>query len=90
MAWMAWTGPTAAFFIAIAVILAAYSVWGVLSPSTPQKGFLPMVTTRGDRLFVGLLGSAYINLAWAGLTDASQWLAAAIWVPFMLLVGKWG
>ena len=90
MQWMAWTLPTALFFTAIALLIAVYSVWGVLSPSLPRRGLLPMATTRGDRLFMGLLGSAYINLAWAGLTDASQWIAAVLWVPFMLAIGRWG
>jgi predicted small integral membrane protein len=90
MQWMAWTLPTALFFTAIALLIAVYSVWGVISPSLPRRGLLPMPTTRGDRLFMGLLGSAYINLAWAGLTDASQWIAAVLWVPFMLAIGRWG
>ncbi len=90
MRWMAWTPPTAGFFAAIALALAVYTVWGVLSPSIPRRGLLPMPTTRGDRLFVGLLVSAYVNLAWAGLTEASQWYAASIWVPFMLVIGRWG
>ena len=33
-----------------------------------------MATTRGDRLFVGLLAAAYVNLAWTGLTDLGQWM----------------
>ena len=90
MKWMAWTPPTAGFFAAIALILAVYTLWGVLSPSIPRRGLLPMPTTRGDRLFVGLLVSAYVNLAWAGVTEASQWYAASIWVPFMLVIGRWG
>jgi predicted small integral membrane protein len=90
MEWMAWTPPTAIFFLAIALALAIYTVWGVLSPSLPRKGLLPMPTTRGDRLFVGLLVSAYVNLAWAGLTDVPQLLAMVVWVPVMLLVGRWG
>ena len=89
-AWMAWTLPTALFFAAIAGLLAVYSVLGVRRPSLPRKGFLPIVTTRGDRLFVGLLGAAYINLCWAGLTDLSQWLAVLVWGPFLLVVGRWG
>jgi predicted small integral membrane protein len=90
MTWMAWTPPTALFFVGIALVLAVYTVWGVLSPSLPRKGILPMPTTRGDRLFVGLLLSAYVNLAWAGLTDVPQLLAMVVWVPVMLLVGRWG
>ena len=90
MDWMAWTPPTAGFFAAIAAILAVYTVWGILSPSLPRRGFLPMSTTRGDRLFVGLLVSAFVNLAWAGVTEASQWTAVAIWVPLMFAIGRWG
>jgi len=90
MAWMAWTLPTGVFFSAIALLLVVFSAWGVRSPSVPRRGFLPMATTRGDRLFVGLLGSAYVNLAWIGITDTSPWFAVAIWLPLMLVVGKWG
>ncbi|MFY0525872.1 DUF2160 domain-containing protein [Archangium gephyra] len=67
--WMAWTPTTAGFFGVIALLLAAYTVWGIRSPSLPRRGLLPMATTRGDRLFVGLMGSAFIHLAWVGLTD---------------------
>ncbi len=88
--WMAWTPITALFFVSIALLLAVYSVLGVRRPSLPRKGFLPMATTRGDRLFVGLLGAAFINLAWAGLADTSQWIAAAVWLPYILVIGRWG
>jgi predicted small integral membrane protein len=90
MEWMAWTLPTALFFAGIALVLAVYTAWGVVSPSLPRRGFLPMPTTRGDRLFVGLLVSAYVNLAWAGGTEAPQWWAMLIWIPVMLIVGRWG
>lgn len=90
MSWMAWTWPTGLFFLAIALVLAAYTVWGVRSPSLPRRGFLPMATTRGDRLFLGLLMSAYISLAWAGLDVAPQSLSALIWVPMLLVIGRWG
>jgi hypothetical protein len=31
------------------------TVWEIKSPTTLRKGFLPIATTRGDRLFIGLL-----------------------------------
>ena len=49
--WMAWTVPTATFFITIALILAGMTVWEILSPTVLRRGFLPIATTRGDRLF---------------------------------------
>jgi predicted small integral membrane protein len=90
LAWMAWTWPTGLFFIAIALTLMAYTLWGVRAPSLPTRGFLPMYTTRGDRLFLGLLASAYINLAWAYWDGASQVLCALVWVPMLFVIGRWG
>jgi predicted small integral membrane protein len=90
MGWMAWTTPTALFFVAIALLLAGQTVAGVVRPSSPRRGLLPMPTTRGDRLFVGLLGSAYVNLAWAGLSTSSQWFAVGISTIFTLAIGRWG
>jgi predicted small integral membrane protein len=88
--WMAWTWPTGLFFIAIALTLVAYTVWGVRVPPLETRGFLPMSTTRGDRLFLGLVASAYINLAWAFWDGAPQSLCAVIWVPILLVIGRWG
>ena len=87
---MAWTLPTALFFGAVGLLLAAYSALGIAAPSVPRRGLLPMPTTRGDRLFVGLLGSAYLNLAWVGLTSTSQWVAVGISVLFTIAIGRWG
>jgi predicted small integral membrane protein len=51
---------------------------------------LPIPTTRGDRLFIGLLSAAYVNLAWAGLTDATQWIAAGLGFLVLLIMMRWG
>ena len=88
--WMAWTLPTAVFFITIVVILTIMTVWQVLSPCVVRRGLLPIATTRGDRLFIGLLGSAYIHLAWVGLTDYTLWIATGISALWMLAVMRWG
>ncbi len=90
MEWMAWTLPTALFFAVIALLIAGMTAWELRAPSAPRKGLLPMPTTRGDRLFLGLLGSAFINLAWVGLTGAPQWGALFISVLFTLAIGRWG
>jgi predicted small integral membrane protein len=88
--WMAWTVPTATFFIVIALILTAMTVWQVLQPTVERRGLLPIPTTRGDRLFVGLLGSGYIHLAWIGLADASIWYATGLSVAWMIGLMRWG
>ncbi len=83
--WMVWTTPVAVFFSCIAIMLAAMTIWELKEPNVARKGFLPMVTTRGDRLFIGLLGAAYINLAFVGIGGwLVEWLSLAqepsIWI----------
>jgi len=90
LAWMDWTVPTAIFFAVIAMMLVSMTVWQALAPSPERRGFLPIATTPGDRLFIGLLVSAYIHLAWIGLTTATLWAALAISLVWMLVVMRWG
>jgi predicted small integral membrane protein len=90
LAWMVWTVPTAIFFVVIALILAGMTVWQAVAPSPLRRGFLPIPTTPGDRLFVGLLVSAYLNLIWIGLTEASLWFVLAICIVWMAVVMRWG
>lgn len=88
--WMAWTGPTAIFFIVIGCLLVTMTCWEILIPSIDRQGFLPIVTSRGDRLFIGLLGSAYLHLAWIGLTDFSIWIVFGISIVWIVLIMRWG
>jgi predicted small integral membrane protein len=90
LGWMVWTVPTAIFFAVMAAILAAMTVWQVVAPSPERRGFLPIPTTPGDRLFIGLLVSAYFHLAWLGLTSLSLWYALAISLVWMAVVMRWG
>ena len=62
LSWMVWTTPVAVFFGCVGLMLVAMTIWEIRSPTVPRKGFLPIVTTRGDRLFIGLLVAGYINL----------------------------
>ncbi len=66
------------------------TVWEIISPTIERRGFLPLSTTRGDRLFLGLLGSAYINLAWVGLSDLTIWFGFVIALVWMVVVMRWG
>ena len=94
-AWMAWTTPVAVFFTCIVLMLAGMTVWEIKSPTIERKGFLPIVTTRGDRLFIGLLSAAYVNLAFVAVSEKMVgWFGLAsepsIWISFvvsMLLLG---
>ncbi|SDN06160.1 DUF2160 domain-containing protein [Vreelandella arcis] len=90
MSWMVWTMPTAIFFSAIAAMLAGMTVWEIVSPTIERKGFLPISTTRGDRLFVGLLSAAFIHLGVIGYTSLSIWLALAASLVWLLVLMRWG
>jgi predicted small integral membrane protein len=86
---MAWTWPTALFFICIATTLIIFTVLAIKFPETPRRGVLGMETTRGDRLFITLLGSAFINLAWLGVVGAHQPYALIVCLIYAVGVFRW-
>ncbi|HHI69682.1 MAG TPA: hypothetical protein ENJ91_01670 [Rhodobacteraceae bacterium] len=84
LTWMAWTWQTALFFAAIFSAMAVLTVIEIRHPGgAERKGVFGLTTTRGDRLFITLLGSAYIFLAWLGL------FGMPLWIPLALAIG-WG
>ena len=88
-AWMAWTLPVAVFFACIVLMLAGMTVWELKSPTVMRKGFLPIATTRGDRLFIGLLSAAYVNLAFVAMSEKMvSWFSLAeepsVWISFIV------
>jgi predicted small integral membrane protein len=88
--WMAWTWPTAMFFIVIALLLVGMGAWEYAGPcGNPRIGILRFETTRGDRLFLSLLGSAFIHLAWLGLVGPSLWWALALSVVYAVGVFRY-
>ena len=87
--WMAWTAPVAVFFSCIALMLVGMTVWEIRSPTTERKGWLPIPTTRGDRLFIGLLTAAYVNLGFVAVSERMiEWLSLdqepSIWISFIV------
>jgi predicted small integral membrane protein len=90
LSWMAWTTPIAIFFISVLLMLIGMTIWQFKAPSIERKGFLPIATTRGDRLFIGLLSAAYVNLAWAGLTDVTQYIGALLGFALLVVMMRWG
>ena len=87
--WMVWTTPVAVFFTCIVLMLVGMTVWEFRSPTVTRKGWLPIETTRGDRLFIGLLAAAYVNLIFIGLAGKFQeWMSLevepSIWISFVL------
>lgn len=89
MAWMAWTTETAIFFAVIALILAVMTFVAIKFPEVPRVGLLRIETTRGDRLFITLLGSAFINLIWLGLEVGPQPYALLVSLLYAVGVFRW-
>ncbi len=71
--WMAWTFPVALFFWVIASLLILFTLLAIRFPETPRIGILRIETTRGDRLFISLLGSAFICIGWLFFFGAPLW-----------------
>ncbi|HWT29427.1 MAG TPA: DUF2160 domain-containing protein [Propylenella sp.] len=90
LTWMAWTWQTATFFVVIAMLLTGMTMWEWASPGgAPRRGVLGLDTTRGDRLFISLLGSAFINLAWLGLVGSNLWWALGLSLIYAFCVFRW-
>ncbi|NOX68961.1 MAG: DUF2160 domain-containing protein [Gammaproteobacteria bacterium] len=89
MSWMAWTGPTALFFASIGLGLLAMTLWQLLSPSIERASVFGIRTTRGDRFFVSLLGSAFIELGWIGLLGDYYIVSASVCLLYTWVVFRW-
>ncbi|MTE01432.1 glycerol-3-phosphate ABC transporter [Paracoccus sp. YIM 132242] len=87
--WMAWTFPAALFFWVIAALLLAFTWAAIRFPETPRRGALRIWTTRGDRLFISLLGSAFINLAWLGFGGTPAWGGLILSLIYAAAVFRW-
>lgn len=87
--WMAWTFPVALFFYIIASLLILFTLLAIRFPETPRTGVLRIETTRGDRLFITLLGSAFICLGWLFLIGPTLWWALALCLVYGVAVFRW-
>ena len=83
--WMAWTPAT---FVLFCGIFGAIALIGLLEgfkfrDGLERRGILGLTTTLGDRLFISLLGTAYIFLGWLWL------FGQPVWAPLALSIA-WG
>lgn len=87
--WMAWTWAGVAFFAVIAALLLLMILWGAVAPEVPRRGMLGIETTPGDRLFVTLLGAAFLHLGWLGLFGAPLWGGLTLSLLWGAAVFRW-
>ena len=78
IAWMAWTVPTAIFFVLLAGTLATMTWLAARYPEAERIGVLRIPTTRGDRLFISVITAALIHLAWIGFVGTDPVVNVAI------------
>lgn len=79
LSWMAWTWPTAFLFIGIFSAMAIITAIEIKWPGTSERyGVLRIATTRGDRLFLTLLGTTYIFLFWLGVFGMPLWIPLGV------------
>ena len=99
IAWMAWTLPTAIFFVLLAMTLAVMTWLAAAYPEAERVGALRIPTTRGDRLFISLITAAVIHLAWIGFmgTDTIASLPvgegveiSSLWLASLISLGSAG
>ena len=89
--WMHWTLPTAVAALGLLATLVAMTVWEGRSPSAARKGFLPIPTTRGDRLFIVIVLFLGIHLIWLAVIGAKLlWLPLAIALLVCALTARRG
>ena len=83
LGWMAWTWATGGFFVFIAICLSVMTVLAIRYPETPRRGLLRFPTTRGDRLFVSMIGTAFIFILFIRLGGEVLWwplgMGAVFW-----------
>jgi predicted small integral membrane protein len=91
LAWMAWTWEVGIFFVSIATLLVIFTLLAVYRPETPRVGILTIPTTRGDRLFITLLGSAFIHIFWLAFAPAGWdlWWASLLSLVYAVAVFRW-
>jgi predicted small integral membrane protein len=78
IAWMAWTLPTAIFFVLLACTLGTMTWLAVAYPEAERVGILRIPTTRGDRLFISLIMAAVIHLLWIAFVGTDSLLTLPI------------
>lgn len=89
--WMYWTWPSALFIFGIFGSITFLSILSKYKPNVDRKGFFPMETGRGDRLFIGILSTIGIFLIWLGIFGDNMLIITTIIAGIWFFVEfKWG
>lgn len=90
LSWMAWTWPTAAFFIIVVLSIVTVGIREQFDPGgNPRHGVFGLDTTRGDRLFIAWLGTGFINLAYLAAFGAPLWGGLVLSIAWSIFVFRY-
>tara|TARA_Y100001947_G_C10269791_1_gene273669 strand:- start:503 stop:748 length:246 start_codon:yes stop_codon:yes gene_type:complete len=79
------------FFIVLILTIIGLSLWDTFSPDIKRKGFLPITTSRGDRVFIAIISTIGICLVWLGVAGNSLFLGAVILsIIWNIVIARWG
>jgi predicted small integral membrane protein len=71
-------------------LLIIMTLLAIRFPETPRVGILRIETTRGDRLFITLLGTAFIHLGWLFFAGPDAlWGALILSLAYAFAVFRW-
>ena len=89
--WMHWTLPSAVGVIGLILIIVGLNVYDVFKPGFERKGFLPMETNRGDRVFISILVSIIVWFLWLKFVpDRTIAYTLGINAPLVFVLMMWG
>ena len=89
--WMHWTVPSAIGVFGIFAMIIGVNILDVYKPGYARKGFLPMETTRGDRIFVSIISSVIVWILWLKfIPEVSIIFSLNIIVPLVFVIMRWG
>jgi predicted small integral membrane protein len=89
--WMRWSWQSAIFFGSIISAIVGLTVWDIFSPGVRTRRLLPMPTTRGDRLFLGIILTIGLFLVWLAIAgNQALWGAAVLALAANAVLARWG
>lgn len=88
--WMYWTTPVAITFIGIFLMITGMTIWGHYRTPVLRKGFLGIVTDRGDRLYISIITFALLMVVSFALEVPSALLSALAAASVSAVILKWG
>jgi predicted small integral membrane protein len=88
--WMYWTTPIAIVFIGLITMIAGMTIWGHYRTPVLRKGFLRIVTDRGDRLYIAFVVFAFLMVLSFALSIPSALISALVAASVSAVILKWG